>query len=300
MRLYATGGQRRMALRQYERLRAVLARELGVEASDESRQLYRDILEGRVRPVAPASPQPTVGTARAAVHRTASRRRHNLPVQLSSFVGREREMLEIERLLGRSRTLTLTGPGGAGKTRLAIEAASAQMGGYGAGVWFVDLASVSEPALVIQAIADVFDVREQEGTPLERLVIRHVGEQTLLIVLDNCEHLVDACASIALALLSGCPNLRVIATSRQSLRIPGEVVLRVPSLPVPDPEVGHGPGRPRHDRRRPSVRRTRPGRARPASHSRPPTRTPWPGSAITSTAFRWRSSSPPHASPSCR
>ena len=137
MRLYAIGGQRRMALRQYERLRAVLARELGVEASAESRQLYRDILEGRVQPVAPASPQPPVDSPRPAVHRTASRLRHNLPVQLSSFVGREREMLEIERLLGRSRALTLTGPGGAGKTRLAIEAPSALLAGYVAGVWFV-------------------------------------------------------------------------------------------------------------------------------------------------------------------
>ncbi len=241
MRLYAIGGQRRMALRQYQRLRAVLARELGVEASDESRQLYRDILEGRVQPVAPASPQPSVDTPRSPVHRTASRRRHNLPVQLSSFVGREREMQEIERLLGRSRAITLTGPGGAGKTRLAIEAASAQMGGYGAGAWFVDLAAVSEPELVIQAIADVFDIREQEGTPLEDLAIRHIGDQSLLIILDNCEHLVDACAAAALALLSGCPNLRVVATSRQSLRIPGEVVFRVPSLSVPDPEGGIDP-----------------------------------------------------------
>jgi len=241
MRLYAIGGQRRMALRQYERLRAVLARELGVEASAESRQLYRDILEGRVQPVAPASPQPPVDTPRPAVHRTASRLRHNLPVQLSSFVGREREMLEIERLLGRSRALTLTGPGGAGKTRLAIEAASALMAGYVAGVWFVALAAVSEPALVIQAIADVFGVREQEGTPLDDLVIRHVGEQSMLILLDNCEHLVDRCAAIALALLSGCPNLRIIATSRQSLRIPGEVVFRVPSLSIPDPVAGMNP-----------------------------------------------------------
>jgi len=164
------------------------------------------------------------------------RRRHNLPVQLSSFVGREREMREIERLLGGSRALTLTGPGGAGKTRLAIEAAASQISVYQDGVWLVELAALSEPALVVQAIADVFEVREQQAVSLVELVIRHVDERRLLLLLDNCEHLVEACASTAQALLTGCPNLRIMTTSRQSLRIPGEVVFRVPSLPVPDPD----------------------------------------------------------------
>ena len=256
MRLYAVGDHRRMALRQYDRLRAVLARELEVEPSDESKQLYREILEGHVGPAAPTiagraapprgaglgSAPYSLGSSRPLAHRTVGRRPHNLPVQLSSFVGREREMREIERLVAGSRALTLTGPGGAGKTRLAIEAAAAQMSAYRDGVWLVELAAVSEPALVIRAIADVFDVREQQAAAPVELVIRHIEDRHLLLLLDNCEHLVEACASTAQALLTACPNLRIMTTSRQSLRIPGEVVFRVPSLPVPDPGIVMEPG----------------------------------------------------------
>ncbi len=269
MRHHAAGGERRMALRQYERLRAALARELEVEPSDLSRQLYRDILEGRVGPapqdaggvgpvpevaggVSPSAgaspavpvhhPEPGHPPGHSPAHVSTGRRPHNLPVQLSSFVGRGREMREIARLLASSRTLSLTGPGGAGKTRLAIEAAAAHMSAFQDGAWLVELAAVSEPALVIQAIADVFDVREQTSSSLAELVIRHVGERRLLLLLDNCEHLVEACASTAQVLLTGCPNLRIMTTSRQPLRIPGEVVFRVPSLPVPDPDALVAPG----------------------------------------------------------
>ena len=251
MRLYAAGDERRMALRQFERLRAVLARELDVEPSEESRRLYREILEGRVESTASTAaagattptrtgtgtPELPVETSQPRVHRTVGRRPTNLPIQLSSFVGREREMREIDRLLVASRTVTLTGPGGTGKTRLAIEAAAARLSAYQDGVWLAELAAVNEQALVVQAVADVFDVREQQAASLVELVIRHVGERRLLLVLDNCEHLVEACASTVQALLTGCPNLRIMTTSRQPLRIPGEVVFRVPSLPIPDPNA---------------------------------------------------------------
>jgi len=252
MRLYAVGDQRRMALRQYERLRAALARELEVEPSDASRHLYREILQGRIGPAAStiavsATPMSVshgspsgLESSRPLAHRMVGQR-HNLPVQLSSFVGREREMREIQRLLASSRALTLTGSGGAGKTRLAIEAAASQISAYQDGVWLVELAALSEPALVVQVIADVFDVREQQGVSLVELVIRHIDDGRLLLLLDNCEHLVEACAATAQALLTGCPNLRIMTTSRQSLRIPGEVVFRVPSLPVPDPEAAVDP-----------------------------------------------------------
>jgi predicted ATPase len=106
----------------------------------------------------------------------------------------------------------------------------------------VELAGVNDPALVVQAIADVLDLREQQAVSLLELTIRHVGERHMLLLLDNCEHLVEACASAAQALLTGCPNLRILATSRQSLRIPGEVVFRVPSLPIPDPAAEMDPG----------------------------------------------------------
>ena len=156
---------------------------------------------------------------------------------MSSFVGREREVHQIQRLLHVARALTLTGPGGTGKTRLAIEAASAEIDAYHDGVWLVELAALSEPALVIQAIADVFDIREWQAEPYVEVVVEHLADREILLVLDNAEHLVDACAAIAQTLLRGCPGLRILTTSRQALRIPGEVVLRVPSLPIPDPDV---------------------------------------------------------------
>jgi predicted ATPase/DNA-binding SARP family transcriptional activator len=252
MRLYALHDRRQLALRQFERLRSVLARELEVEPSEASRQLYRDILEGRLGPAeaqaAPETPGPGGATdlpterladpaAPPVRRRTRPPRSHNLPVQLSSFVGREREVRQIERLLQGARALTLTGPGGTGKTRLAIEAASTEIGTYRDGVWLVELAAVSEPALVIQAIADVFDIREWQAEPYVELVAEHLVDRQVLLVLDNCEHLVDACAAVAQTLLRSCPGLKILATSRQALRIPGEVVLRVPSLPVPDPDA---------------------------------------------------------------
>ena len=249
MRLYALGDRRQLALRQFERLRTILARELAVEPAETSQQLHRDILEGRLGPgdgamplgryASDNGPAPPVTTPRDLhLSRRAPRRRSdNLPVQLSSFVGREREVHQIQRLLHGARALTLTGPGGTGKTRLAIEAASAEIDAYHDGVWLVELAALSEPALVIQAIADVFDIREWQAEPYVEVVVEHLADREILLVLDNAEHLVDACAAIAQTLLRGCPGLRILTTSRQALRIPGEVVLRVPSLPIPDPDV---------------------------------------------------------------
>lgn len=248
MRLYAVADRRQLALRQFERLRTVLARELEVEPSETSRQLYRDILEGRLGPVgsvpagrgaAPENPGERGPEPRAnqPVRRRARPRSHNLPVQLSSFIGREREVRQVDRLLQGARALTLIGPGGTGKTRLAIEVAATHIATERDGVWLVELAAVNEPALVIQAIADVFDLREWQAQPYLDLVVDHLAERQVLLVLDNCEHLIDACASVAQTLLRASPGLRVLATSRQPLRIPGEVVFRVPSLPVPDPDA---------------------------------------------------------------
>ncbi|MGZ8514748.1 MAG: ATP-binding protein, partial [Candidatus Limnocylindrales bacterium] len=253
MRLYALGNRRQLALRQFEWLRTILARELEVEPSRESRELYREILEGRLE----SPPVPTLGTTSGGGHepsavdagpppatpgrghpaprRAVGRRSHNLPIQLSSFIGRDREVRQIEQLFERTRALTLTGPGGTGKTRLAIEAAATLIGSRRDGVWLVELAAVSDPALVIQSIADVFDVREQQADPHLDLVLDYLADRQVLLVLDNCEHLVEACAAVAQALLSACPDLKILATSRQPLRIPGEAVFRVPSLPVPDP-----------------------------------------------------------------
>jgi predicted ATPase/DNA-binding CsgD family transcriptional regulator len=159
----------------------------------------------------------------------------NLPLQLSSFVGREREISEVKRLLTENRLLTLTGPGGCGKTRLSLEAAAELLERFEHGVWWVDLASLADPVLAPQAVASVLGVREQPEQPLIDTLSDHLRSKETLLVLDNCEHLIEACASLAHTLLRSCPNLRILATSREALGVAGEKAWLVPSLSVPDP-----------------------------------------------------------------
>src|SRR5829696_3502634 len=159
---------------------------------------------------------------------------NNLPLQLTSFVGREREVADLEeRLAGEARLLTLIGPGGCGKTRLALSAASRLAAGFEDGVWWVDLAPLSDPDLVAQAVAQALGVREAPGRSPTEAVLEHLEGRKTLLVLDNCEHLVEACAALADALLRSCPELRVLATSREALGITGEVAWPVPSLSLP-------------------------------------------------------------------
>lgn len=160
---------------------------------------------------------------------------NNLPHQLSSFVGREREMVRIGELLGDHRLLTLAGPGGSGKTRLALRMASKVIEDFEDGVWLVELASLSDPDLVPQAVASVFGVRELAGALLSDALADHLQTRNVLLLLDNCEHLVGACASLAEALLRQCPGLRILATSREALGVPGETLFAVPPLSLPDP-----------------------------------------------------------------
>ncbi|HEV8339255.1 MAG TPA: tetratricopeptide repeat protein [bacterium] len=168
--------------------------------------------------------------------RTLARIPNNLPVQLTSFIGRSRELAEVRRLLGVTRLLTLTGAGGAGKTRLALQAAAEIMDDYSDGVWLVELASLSDPALVLPTIASTLGVRETIAQTLTDALADYLRTQTALIVLDNCEHLSAACAEVAETLLRKCPNLRVLATSQEVLGVPGEVAYAVPSLSLPDPD----------------------------------------------------------------
>ena len=158
---------------------------------------------------------------------------NNLPEFVSSFVGREHELAHMRALVSDNRLVTLTGAGGAGKTRLAVQVAAELLDGSGDGVWFVDLAPLADPGLVAESVAKAVGVREEPGRPVAATLIDALRPRRLLVVLDNCEHVVDACAKLADAMLRSCPSVHVIATSRESLGIDGERVFRVPSLSLP-------------------------------------------------------------------
>jgi len=157
----------------------------------------------------------------------------NLPAQVSSFIGREAELAAVRALAGGSRLVTLTGAGGAGKTRLGLQVAAGLLDEIRDGVWFADLAPLGEPDLVAATVADVLGVRQEPGRPVLDTVVAAVGGRSLLVLLDNCEHMIGACAKLADALLRGCPNLALLATSREPLGIDGERVYRVPSMGLP-------------------------------------------------------------------
>jgi AAA domain len=160
---------------------------------------------------------------------------HNLPVQLTSFVGREADVVRVAALLRATRLLTLTGPGGCGKTRLGFQVAADRLEDYPDGVWVAELAAVADPALVAQAAAAALGVRDEPGHPILETLLSALRGRRLLLVLDNCEHLLEACARFADAVLRGCPRVQVLATSREALGLAGESSWRVPSLPVPAP-----------------------------------------------------------------
>ena len=157
---------------------------------------------------------------------------NNLPAQVSSFIGRDAELAEVRRLVGGSRLVTLTGLGGTGKTRLGLQVA-AGLDGAGEGAWFADLAPLRDQDLVAVTVADVLGVRQAPGRPVLDTLVEAVSGRSLLVLLDNCEHVIDGCAKLADALLRGCPNLTLLATSREPLGIDGECVYRVPSMGTP-------------------------------------------------------------------
>ncbi len=159
--------------------------------------------------------------------------RHNLPAPRTSFVGRERELEQIERELGTTRLLTLTGAGGCGKTRLALQAARDLVGSYADGVWFVELAPLSQEELVPKAVAEALDVPERPGGVLIDALADFLRDREMLLLMDNCEHLVEAAARLVDSLLEACPRLRVLATSREALGVEGELRWLVSPLSVP-------------------------------------------------------------------
>lgn len=167
--------------------------------------------------------------------RTLDARAHNLPLQLTSFVGREREMRDVKKLLGSTRLVTLTGTGGAGKTRLALQAAADLIDDFAHGVWLVELAALTDERLVPQSVATTLGIKERPGTPIAETLVEALHDRQLLLIVDNCEHLIHATAALSQAILAAAAGVRIVATSREPLRIPGEASYRVPSLATPGP-----------------------------------------------------------------
>jgi predicted ATPase/class 3 adenylate cyclase/DNA-binding CsgD family transcriptional regulator len=168
---------------------------------------------------------------------TKSVAKHNLPAQLTSFVGRGAQLVEVGELLTQNRLVTLTGAGGSGKTRLAIEVANHIAREYTEGVWYVDLAPITAPELVPVTVARALGLPDQPGRATMETLLRFVRDRKSLVVLDNCEHLLDACAELVVALLRGAPGLTLLATSREQIGVPGEATWRVPSLSTADEAI---------------------------------------------------------------
>jgi predicted ATPase/DNA-binding SARP family transcriptional activator len=232
MAVLAGMGRRSEALARYERLVEELLDAFGTDPDARTAELFRELLTG--------SPPdgPLRKPAGAAGHNGAAGREDTtgyLPSPLTSFIGRQRELVDVEGLMGRARLLTLTGAGGSGKTRLALEAAKRVRRGYVDGVWFVDLTGVREALLVADAVAEVLGLDSGAAPDRVRMLVGQLQRRSLLLVLDNCEHLLTACAQLVVALLSGSPGVRVLATSREPLHVDGEFTFRVPSLPLPPP-----------------------------------------------------------------
>ncbi len=165
---------------------------------------------------------------------TLDLRPNNLPVQLTSFIGRENQITEVKGLLSAARLLTLTGVGGTGKTRLALQVAAEELDTFNDGVWLVELAPLSDPGLVPQSVAMALGVPEEVGRPRLATLTDALRARHLLLLLDNCEHVVEACARLADGLLRACPELKILATSREALRVAGETTYQVPSLAFPE------------------------------------------------------------------
>jgi predicted ATPase/class 3 adenylate cyclase/pSer/pThr/pTyr-binding forkhead associated (FHA) protein len=179
----------------------------------------------RVRAAVPPEPEPTDAKPPAEVH--------NLPIEATSFIGREEELDEIGRLLRERRRLTLVGSGGVGKTRTALRVGTACLDAYRDGVWLVELAPLADPGLAAEALCRAVSAPVSGNRPPVEVAVSFLRQKQLLLILDNCEHLLGAAAELAAALLAQCPLVSILATSREPLRIPGEVVFRLPSLPVP-------------------------------------------------------------------
>ncbi len=232
MLAYYRSGRQADALRAFSRLRSTLAEELGISPSAELAALEQKVLlqspELDGQPLVPSAPvvSPARGGGAGLPPRPAN-----------SFIGRTGDVTEVAKLLDERRLVTLAGAGGCGKTRLAQEVAAAISGRFPGGAHYVALAHLARPGLVPLAVAEALGVRPQSGRPSAQVVAEVVGHPETLAVLDNCEHVIEAVAELVEELLGNAPGLRLLATSREPLRIAGETVWQVPSLGVPGPDA---------------------------------------------------------------
>lgn len=224
MAAHALAGNRGRALRAYEQCRCVLAEELGVAPGPETEERYLALLGNEPCAAAEPGASGVVG---------------NLPISLTRFVGREHERAEIAGLLSGTRLLTLTGSGGAGKSRLAMEVAGELSEHYPAGAWLVELAGVAKPELLADQVKSALGASDLQGCSPAESLAAHLRTRRLLLLLDNCEHLLGACASLVDWLLRCCPDLHILATSREPMCLGGETVWVIPALPSPPPDE-HG------------------------------------------------------------
>jgi predicted ATPase/DNA-binding SARP family transcriptional activator len=215
------GGRQAEALRTYQAVRTLLADRLAIDPGSELRRLHAAILD---QDRAIELPDPVPGEPP-----------NNLPHQLAAFIGREWELAEVRELFRKGRLITLVGAGGAGKSRLALEAATSSRLEFPGGTWLVELAPLTQPGLVVQTLASLLGVREHPGRPLVDLVADHLRMAETLLVLDNCEHLLDEVAALAQRLLQSCARLSILATSRERLGLTGELLKPVSGLGVPAP-----------------------------------------------------------------
>ena len=258
MSAYANTGDISKAVTTYERYAQALQKDLGMKPSEQTQALFKRLKSGwktDAQATAPAqlpkpSPEPTTPTSPSPkVHRS------NLPRPLTSFIGREKEIQHVEHLVSGAQMVTITGSGGVGKTRLAIQVAGELASHFEDGVWWVELAALSASTpprkqkpddqqgrhgevsgtdLVAQAVVKVLRIPESPGLPLLEELTEHLHDKKILLVLDNCEHLINACAALAESVLGCCPQVTLLATSREALGVPGEKSWALPSLSLPE------------------------------------------------------------------
>ena len=225
MLAYSATGDRASMAAAYQRCVEALQRELDVEPSAVTRSLYEQLSRSESTAVTGRTPIESKPPAT-----------DNLPRPLTTFIGREREVAEVKRLLTStsSRLITLTGTGGCGKTRLALQVGQTVRPDFPQGVWLIELAPVADPALVPQTVATTLGLHEESGRPILTTLIDYLRGRKTLLLLDNCEHVIAASAQLAESLLHACPDLTILASSREQLGIAGETAVRVPSLSIPE------------------------------------------------------------------